>query len=149
MSTTHRLFVSQDVLDRWLGEGSVTVEGDVMTLDTTQHFRLLSAVCFTEELTGEGDPHDLIGRVKDLNTLTELGGEHVSDSVLLGDNAYTVVEGFLGQPVEPTKPPAKADGSGPDLASAMGAALGEEAGSPEIGHLTRFFLGQGPPDGEG
>lgn len=142
--TAHRLFVSQDVLDRWMVEEQVSVEGDVMTLDGNQRFRLLSAVCFTEELTGEGDPHELIGRVKDLATLSELGGEHVSDSVLLGDNAYTVVEGFLGEPVEPG--PA-ADGAGTDMASAMGAALGEKAESTEIDLLAQFFLDQLPGKG--
>jgi hypothetical protein len=30
--------------------------------------------------------------------LTALGGEHVSDSVILGDTAYEVKEGFLGTP---------------------------------------------------
>ena len=59
--STHRLFVAQDVLDRWMVDEAVSVEGDVMTLDGNQRFRLLSAVCFTEELTGEGDPHELIG----------------------------------------------------------------------------------------
>ncbi len=140
--TAHRLFVSQDVLDRWMVDEQVSVDGDVMTLDGNQRFRLLSAVCFTEELTGEGDPHELIGRVKDLETLSELGGEHVSDSVLLGDNAYTVVEGFLGEPVEPA-----ADGSGSDMASAMGAALGEKAESTEIDLLAQFFLDQLPGKG--
>jgi len=137
----HRLFVSQDVLDRWMVEEQVSVEGDVMTLDGNQRFRLLSAVCFTEELTGEGDPHELIGRVKDLETLSQLGGEHVSDSVLLGDHAYTVVEGFVGEPVEPV------DGAGTDMASAMGAALGEKAESTEIDLLAQFFLDQLPGKG--
>ncbi|MBO6936390.1 MAG: hypothetical protein JJ863_15570 [Deltaproteobacteria bacterium] len=137
----HRLFVSQDVLDRWMVEEQVSVEGDVMTLDGNQRFKLLSAVCFTEELTGEGDPHELIGRVKDLETLSQLGGEHVSDSVILGDNAYTVVEGFLGEPVEPV------DGAGTDMASAMGAALGEKTESTEIDLLAQFFLDQLPGKG--
>ena len=142
--TSHRLFVSQDVLDRWMVEDSVAVEGDVMILEGNQRFRLLSAVCFTEELTGEGDPNDLIGRVKDLETLSGLGGELVSDSVILGDNAYTVVEGFVGQPLEVE---ADADASGSDLASAMGAALGEATPSTEINLLAQFFLDQPPHQG--
>jgi len=140
--TAHRLFVSQDVLDRWMVEEQISVEGDVMTLDGNQRFRLLTAVCFTEELTGEGDPNELIGRVKDVETLAGMGGELVSDSVILGDNAYTVIEGFLGEPVEPA-----ADGSGSDMASAMGAALGEKAESTEIDLLAQFFLDQLPGKG--
>lgn len=140
--TAHRLFVSQDVLDRWMVEEQISVEGDVMTLDGNQRFRLLTAVCFTEELTGEGDPNELIGRVKDVETLAQMGGELVSDSVILGDKAYTVIEGFLGEPVEPA-----ADGSGSDMASAMGAALGEKAESTEIDLLAQFFLDQLPGKG--
>ena len=41
----------------------------------------------------ESDPHDLVGRIKSLEQVTAMEGEHCADSVIIGDNAYEVVEG--------------------------------------------------------
>lgn len=96
----NRLFVSQETLDLWMVDERVDVDGDVMTMKTEGHrFRLTSAVHFLEEVAGGGDDAQLIGKVKDLEALAELGGEHVSDSVILDESAYVVVEGFLGEPL--------------------------------------------------
>ncbi|MGE3634369.1 MAG: hypothetical protein AB7P00_31000 [Sandaracinaceae bacterium] len=43
---------------------------------------------FREEVSGEGDPHALVGRVKDIEQLTALGAEHCADSVIYGENVY-------------------------------------------------------------
>ena len=60
--------------------------------------QLESAVRFTAEVAEGGDAERLVGRVKTLTQVAELGGEHASASVVLGDNAYEVVEGFLASP---------------------------------------------------
>ena len=94
-----QLFVSQEALDIWMAEDRVVVDGDVLTLPGgTRQFSLKTAVHFLVDVTETGDPHGLIGLVKDIDALTALGGEHVSDSVILGDTAYEVKEGFLGTP---------------------------------------------------
>lgn len=124
---THRLFVSQDTLDLWMTEGRVEVEGEVMTLlPDRQRFRLKTAVHFIEELAG-GDPEELIGKVKDVEQLLEMGGEHVADSVIYGDSAYQVIEGFLGEPIwdEHATPPS-----------------GDPTPGDNVTALARFFLGR-------
>ena len=156
----HRLFVSQETLDRWLTDAKVEVDGEVLTLLADQRrFTLSGALHFLEELTGAEDPNELIGRVHSLEKVAELGGEHYADSVILGDLAYQVVEGFLGTPVlaaadDVTSPGAtsvppehvapEADPSeisGTDLASAARAATGDnEVVDPEVELLGRFFL---------
>lgn len=109
----NRVFLPQDTLDRWLDEGRVAVEGERMTLQPEdQRFRLASAVRFVEELAGEGDTAALVGKVKDFGQLEALGGEHQADSVLLGDAAYQVVEGFVGEPVDAPPGPPSEPGSG-------------------------------------
>ncbi|MFW6052218.1 MAG: hypothetical protein ACODAU_13650 [Myxococcota bacterium] len=131
----NRLFVSQETLDKWLSEGRVDVDGETMTVQPEGHqFELKSAVHFKSEVTGEGDPGGLLGRVKDLAQVAELGGEHCADSVILGDAAYEVVEGFVGEPVQ------EAVASGHDLAAAARAAAGEGPSTGEIDLLARFFL---------
>jgi hypothetical protein len=52
-------------------------------------------------VSGAGDANDLIGRVKTLPVLEQLGAELVETSMLLGDAAYDVEPGWVGRPVEP------------------------------------------------
>ena len=134
-----RLFLSQMVLDRWLGEGRVEVDSDVMTtLPDRRGFKIKTAVLFQTELTGAGDEPSLIGRVKDLEQLTALGGDYSAGSVVLGDLAYEVAEGFVGEPIP--EAPGLRPPSGPhDLAQAMQRAAGGDPTS-EVDLLARLFL---------
>lgn len=135
---SHRVFVSQETLDIWLADERVNVDGDVMTLRPEgQKFKLLTAFHFIREVADGGDEQNLVGKVKDLEQLTAIGGEHCSDSVILGDNAYEIVEGFIGAPLYETKPEGIARGS--SLESAAAAALGEGPPTGEIDLLGRFF----------
>jgi hypothetical protein len=94
-----RLFLSQEALERWIGEGRAKIDGEELTDTTTgQKFRLITGVRFLAELTGS-DAAQLVGKVKDVEQLEALHAEHMRDSVILGDNAYNVVEGFVGTPV--------------------------------------------------
>ncbi len=143
----NRLFVSQTKLDQWLSDSLVEVDGETMTTQPDgNRFELRTAVLFLEELTGEGDPHELVGRVKDLEQIVALGGEYASGSVILGDNAYTVVEGFVGDPVLEDRAggdAASTDASphtGDSLAAAMRSATGEPGRDGELDLLARFFL---------
>jgi hypothetical protein len=134
----NRLFVPQHILDHWLSEERVEVEGDVMLVKPEgQRFTLSSAVLFKSEVSGTGDANDLLGKVKDLDQLTEIGAEHYADSVILGENAYQVVEGFAGSLVRDADDDMA---TGSSLAGAARAALGEERiGSGEVDLLARFL----------
>lgn len=62
-------------------------------------FRLHSAVHFVKVSGGDADAHDLVGKVRAVAALQKDGGEHYMDSVILGDTAYDVQQGFLGEPL--------------------------------------------------
>jgi len=95
-----RLFMSQEQMDRWASEGKVKLEDDIMHLPAlNRSFRLQPAVLF-DKLVGGEDQEGLIGRVKTLDQLGGMGGEHYGNSVILGDVGYECVEGFIGLPVE-------------------------------------------------
>ena len=95
-----RLFISQDRLDAWSAEGRVEVEGDVMTLKADgRSFRIYPAVRFLKVSGNDADANDLVDRVKSDSELESLGADHYMDSVILGDVAYDVQSGFLGDPV--------------------------------------------------
>jgi hypothetical protein len=136
----NRLFLSQMVLDRWLGEGQVEVESDVMTtLPDRRGFRIKTAVLFQNELTGAGDAPSLLGRVKDLDQLAELGGDYSAGSVIVGDLAYEVTEGFVGEPI-PEEPGLRPPSGPHDLAAAMQRATGSADPTSEVDLLARLFL---------
>lgn len=95
-----RLFISQDRLDAWTAESRVNVDGDVMTLnDDGRSFTIRPAVRFMKVSGSEQDPHDLLGRVKDETALDEMGADHYMNSVIMGDTAYDVQVGFIGDPL--------------------------------------------------
>lgn len=98
--TTCRLFLSQEALDVWLGEGRAKIDGEELTDTQTGHkFRLITGVRFVSEVTGSPDTAQLVGKVKDAEQLEALKAELMSGSVILGENAYEVQEGFVGTPV--------------------------------------------------
>ena len=138
----NRLFVSQSKLDQWLSEELVDVDGEVMTTKNDgNRFNLKTAVLFVEELTGAGDPSELVGKVKDLEQIAEVGGEYASGSVILGDFAYTVVDGFVGDPIlDAVSADAGVPIAGDSLAAAMRSATGDPMREGELDLLARFFL---------
>jgi hypothetical protein len=70
------------------------------------------------EVTGAEDANELVGKVKSLAYLQELGAEILEGSMLIGDNAYDVVPGFTALPAVPYDEHARNVGqsAGSDLA---------------------------------
>lgn len=97
-----RLFISVERLDAWTAEGRAALQGNRMVLtELDRGFSMIPAVCFVAANGQAVDPHDLIGRVKSKVQLEEMGAEHLFTSVIYGDTAYDVIEGFLGDPLPP------------------------------------------------
>jgi hypothetical protein len=95
-----RLFLSQEALDTWISQGRCAIDGEELTDSKNgQKFRLITGVRFMSEVTGQPDAAELVGKVKDVEQLEHLKAEHLHDSVVLGDNAYLVQEGFVGTPI--------------------------------------------------
>jgi hypothetical protein len=132
----NRVFFPQQVLDRWLDAGDAELAANELTLRAERKkYRLVEAVRVLSEVSGSGDPYDITGKVKTVAFLTELGSELLGESMLIGDNAYEVVPGWLGQPREVAQP-AVAPAPGPAPAPAM-------AGQPNTSDeelLARFLM---------
>lgn len=95
-----RLFISQDRLDSWSVEDRIKVEGEFMTLQGDgRAFRIKPAVRFMKVSGGDQDPNGLLGKVKTMESLTASGADVYGESVIMGDTAYDVQSGFLGEPV--------------------------------------------------
>jgi hypothetical protein len=96
----NRVFFPQEALDRWLIEGRVELSGSELTIpNERRRYRLVEAVRVLSVEDGQADPDELVGKVKTMLYLSELGAELLGDSMVLGDSAYRVVSGWLGSPV--------------------------------------------------
>ena len=94
-----RLFITLRCLDQWIEEGRAKLADDNLTVEGVS-YRLEPAVHFVSLAGSEIDLQSLLGKIKTKKQLEELAAEHYEDSVLLGEVAYQVVEGFVGEPLQ-------------------------------------------------
>ncbi|HMJ57129.1 MAG TPA: hypothetical protein VK540_33900 [Polyangiaceae bacterium] len=96
----NRVFFPQAALDQWISDGKVDLAGDELTIQPeARRYRILEAARILREVTGLADANELVGKVKTRQHLSGLGAELLENSMVLGDNAYDVITGFLGAPV--------------------------------------------------
>jgi hypothetical protein len=112
-----RLFIPQDALDRWVAVGEAEVNGSELWLRSERRrFKLIEAVRVLGEISGAPDPFDISGKVKTVGYVTELGAELLGDSMIVGENVFETVIGFLAAPIPPkTSVPAARPGSDEEL----------------------------------
>jgi hypothetical protein len=96
----NRVFFPQGALDEWVSENKVELTDRELVIKAEgRRYRIVEAVRVLGEVSDLGDPYDIVGRVKSVNFVTELGAELLETSMIVGDNAYDVVPGFLGVPL--------------------------------------------------
>ncbi len=96
----NRVFFAQAALDVWLADGAIELTGTELTIAAeARRYRLAEAQHVIREVTGSPDANELIGRVKSTQYLEELGAELMEGSMILGDNAYDVIPGFMATPI--------------------------------------------------
>ena len=98
----NRVFFPQEALDLWTADDRVDMSADELVLRSDERrYRVVEAVHVLREVTGTADPNELVGKVKSRAYLAELGAELLEGSMIIGDNAYDVVPGFVGAPATP------------------------------------------------
>ena len=98
----NRVFFPQAAFDQWLVDGAIDLKGNELTiLAEGRKYRIAEAVRVLREVTGFSDQNDLVGKVKSNLFLQELGAELLQDSMIIGDNAYDVIPGWLCAPTVP------------------------------------------------
>ncbi len=96
----NRVFFPQAALDEWIAQDRVDLRNDELTIKSeNRKYRIIEAVRILSEVTGLPDSNELVGKVKSHAFLSELGAEILEGSVILGDNAYDAVPGFVGAPI--------------------------------------------------
>jgi hypothetical protein len=104
-----RIFFPQEVIDRWLAHGEAELTGaELWVRSERRRYRVVEAVRVVHEVSGAPDAFDIAGSVKTLGFVGELGAELLGDSMIVGDNAYETVIGWLGTllsaPGQPSDP---------------------------------------------
>lgn len=133
----NRLFWPQEMMDEWIIDEKASIDDNLLTIiDENMKYRLSQAVHFIADVSGGADHHSLLGKVKELSTLTEMGCEHYMDSVLIEDSAYQVVQGFTGVPVLDTLQQTSSH-TGP-VARSNADLTGEDSDDRDL--LARFLL---------
>jgi hypothetical protein len=98
----NRVFFSQAAVDQWGIDGKIDlVNGDLILLAEGRRYKVEEAVRVVTEVTGANDERKIIGKVKPKRALDEIGAELLETSMILGDNAYDVVPGWIGTPSGP------------------------------------------------
>jgi hypothetical protein len=94
----NQVFFPQALLDSWIADERIDLTGDELLLrDEGRRFKIVEAVHVISDAAGGGDVSKLVGKVKTRDQLTN--AEILEGSMLIGDEAYDVVPGFVGEPV--------------------------------------------------
>jgi hypothetical protein len=93
----NRVFFPQEALDQLVHDDRVDLVGNQLVIRSEQ--RVVEAVRILKEVTGGLDTYELVGKVKTVSFVTELGAEVLDTSMVLGDLAYEVIPGFMGAPI--------------------------------------------------
>jgi len=97
-----RIFVAETLIDRWLSEGQIQLDGELLRLSgggVPASLFISPAVFFEGVDGGDDDPYQVVGCVKSSQELAQMAADHIETSVIMGDHAYTVEPGFLAVPV--------------------------------------------------
>lgn len=96
----NRVFFPQAALDEWVADERVELRNEELLIKSeNRKYRIVEGIRVLREVSGMSDGHELIGKVKSKAFLLELGAELLETSMILGDNAYDVVPGFVGAPI--------------------------------------------------
>jgi hypothetical protein len=88
-----RVFVPQQTMESWLTSERATLVNDTLRYDAYE-FRAEPAVRFLSEVAGGPDRLGLLGRVKSRAQTAAHAAEHSPGAVLIGEDAYEVVDGY-------------------------------------------------------
>ncbi len=91
------IFISQEQMEKYISEGVADISNNniVLRLDKTYIGNLEDAVYFLRNVVNPSDSRDLIGRVLTKDEVKSLNADIMKNSVIIGDDAYDVEEGFM------------------------------------------------------
>lgn len=93
-----KLFIPQEWADSAHMEDRIDIQGLVIHAKADgKSYKLEEAVRVLSVEGGDPDNLALVGRVKSHEQIVALGGEQVGESLICGETAYRVQQGFLAE----------------------------------------------------
>jgi hypothetical protein len=101
----NRVFFPQPLLDAWVADERIDISGaELLLRDEGRRYQISEAVHVLRDAAGGGDRAQLLGKVKTRDQLSEIGAEVFESSMILDDDAYDVLPGFVGTPIGAAPP---------------------------------------------
>ncbi|OGW37581.1 MAG: hypothetical protein A2010_11175 [Nitrospirae bacterium GWD2_57_9] len=97
-----KIFFSQSILDSLINEGRITLEGNVLTLLSSDRpsFELEPGYRIGRTADNGPDPNGLVGQIRYERDLRAEKAEIFLDSLIYRDTAYVAEPGFIGEKKE-------------------------------------------------
>jgi hypothetical protein len=98
MTTKKKIFIPQEKLEAWVNEGKISMADNVITTlaGNRVSYTLIPAFKFVRLTSGDTDSEKLIGLVKTKDDIKHLKPDIFMDSIIIGDKAYEVEMGYIG-----------------------------------------------------
>jgi hypothetical protein len=91
-----KIFILPEELQKWMETAGVKIVNNAVTLpELPSPYKLEAALFFRKLVAGGEDPGTMVGKIKTMSSIQQSGFELFQNSVIVGDNAYEVDEGFL------------------------------------------------------
>lgn len=93
-----KIFIPQEKLETWVNDGKMSFSDNIITTLTGSkvRYKLVPAYKFLKLTSGEKDEPNLLGTVKTKDDLKHLKPDIFLDSIIIGDIAYEVETGYIG-----------------------------------------------------
>jgi hypothetical protein len=92
-----KLFLPQSTLEEWAADARADLKDGKLFVEQDQTTCLVAPAVHFSRLVSGTDARKLVSTVKTPVQLEQMGAEQMQDSVILGDDAYEVVQGYLAE----------------------------------------------------
>ena len=92
-----KLFLPQATLEEWAADARADLNDGKLFVEPDQITCLVAPAVHFSKLVSGTDARKLVATVKTPEQLEQMGAEQMLDSVILGDDAYEVVQGYLAE----------------------------------------------------
>jgi len=91
------IFISQEQMEKFISEGVADITNDniVLRLEKTYVGNIEDACYFLRNVVDPQDKRGLVGRVLSKDEVKNLNADIMQNSIIVGDDAYDIEEGFL------------------------------------------------------
>lgn len=91
------IFISQEQMEKYTGEGAADISNKevILRLDRTYIGTFEEAYYFLRNVVNIQDERNLVGRVFTKDEVSKLNADIMPNSIIIGDDAYDVEEGFM------------------------------------------------------